>query len=193
LTQPPLPAAAVDYAAPHEKPRPTSVSVLAGIGIVLGSLGMLCKLSNAAVSLLVRLPQPNPMLDTIRDNPTIRAFVVFSAATGTLISLLLLLASLGSLALKGWGRAGMLGYAALAVLMTVVEQAVNYYVVAPEMLQAMRQSGTPMPPGMAILNGWVGVVIGLLVRLWYPALIFYFYNRRHVKDAFLRGLPGKGI
>ena len=73
------------------------------------------------------------------------------------------------------------------------EQAVNYYVVAPELERAMRQSGAAQPPGMALFNGWVGVAINLVVRLWYPALIFYYYNRRHVKDAFLRGLPGKGI
>jgi hypothetical protein len=195
LTHEPLEPAPVDYAAPraHDSPRPTSVTVLAGIGIALGSLGVLCKLGNALVSLLMPMPQPNPVIDAIRDNPTIRTFVAFSAVTGTLISMLLLLSSLGSLALKGWGRAGMLAYAALALLMTAVEQTVNSLVVGPEMLRVMRQSGMPQPAGMALMSGWVGVAINLLVRLWYPALILYYYNRRHVKEAFLRGLPGKGI
>jgi hypothetical protein len=196
LTQPPLePATPIDYAAAraHESPRPTSVTMLAGIGIVLGSLGMLCKMGNAVVSLLVPMPQPNPMIDAIRDNPSIRTFVAFSAVTGTVISLLLLLSSLGSLALKGGGRAGMLGYAVLALLMTALEQTVSSLVVGPEMLRAIRQSGAPQPPGMAVMSGWVGVAINLLVRLWFPALILYFYNRRHVKEAFVRGLPGKGI
>ena len=195
MTQPLPEPAPVDYAAPrpHDSPRPTSVAVLAGIGIALGSLGMLCKLGNALVSLAMPMPQPNPLIDAIRDNPTIRTFVMFSALTGTLISMLLLLSSLGSLALKGWGRAGMLAYAALALLMTAVEQTVNSLVVGPEMLRVMRQSGMPQPPGMALMSGWVGVAINLLVRLWYPALILYFYNRQHVKEAFVRGLPGKGI
>ena len=193
MTEPITPPAPVDYAAPHESPRPTSVSVLAGIGIVLGSLGLLCKLGNGAFSLLIKLPQPNPVLDTIRDNPTIRAIVLVSMLTGSLISLLLLLSSLGSLALKAWARGGMFCYAALALLMTVVEQAVNYYVVAPELERAMRQAGAPQVPGMALLSGPIGITIGVLVRLWYPAAIFYYYTRPRVKEAFARGLPGKGI
>lgn len=183
-----------DYApAAGPGPRPTSVSTLAGIGIVLGSLMLLCKPAGLLVQMFIKLPQPNPVIDLFRDDPTLRAFAFGDAITGTLISLLLLLSALGSLALKPWARAGMLSYAGLAIAMTLVKSAVGHFLVGPEMERAMRQSGLPPQPGMALMSGVTGLVIGLLLGFWYPALILVFYNRRHVKTAFERGLPGKGI
>ena len=174
-------------------PRPTSVTVLAGIGIVLGTLGMLCKPAGAMMNLMIKLPQPNPVLDLFRNDPALRAFTIGSAATGTLLSLLLLLSSLGSLALKPWARAGMLAYASLAVVMTVVSQLVGYFVIGPEVERVMRQSGMPAPAGMAWMSGAVGVAIGFVIGLWYPVLVFVYYTRRPVREAFERGLPSTGI
>lgn len=188
------PAPPVEYAAPAPaEPRPASVNVIAGIGILLGTLFVLCKPAGLLVQLLVRLPQPNPVMDLMRNDPTLRAFAIFSGVTGTLLSLLLLMSSLGSLALKPWARTGMFGYAALALLMTIVEQVMGIYVVGPEVERAMRQSGMPQPPGIAWMSGWIGIVLVLVFKLWFPLLILYYYTRPHVKLAFERGLVGKGI
>lgn len=195
MTDPAIAPAPVDYAAPSlGEPRPASINFIAGIGILLGVLFVLCKPTGLFIQLLAKLPgPPNPMVDLFRNDPTLRAFALFSGLTGTLISLLLLMSSVGSLALKQWGRTGMLGYAALAVLMTLVEQGIGTLVVGPELERAMRQSGVKPPAGVAWLSGWPGVVLGLAFKLWYPTLIFYFYSRPHVKRAFEQGLPGKGI
>ena len=189
------PAPSVEYATPSPgEPRPTSVNVLAGLGILFGALMVLCKPAGLAMQLFVTIPgPPNPMIDLFRNDPTLRAFALASGLTGTLISLLLLISSLGSLALKQWGRTGMLGFAALAVLATIVEQGVAAAVVGPEVERAMRQSGVQQPPGIAWMSGWVGLVIALVLRLWYPVLVIYYFTRPHVKAAFERGLPGKGI
>ena len=194
MTNPANPTAAVEYApVPQESGRPSSITTLAGIGIVIGSLGVLCKPAGVLVNLFVPLPQSNPVIDAFRNEPMLRAFMLFSGVTGTLISLLLLLSALGTLALKPWARTGMLGYAVLALLMTAVEQVVSYFVVAPEVERAMRQSGMPQPPGMALMSGWVGLTLGLVIRLWYPPLILYYFTRPRANEAFERGLPGKGI
>lgn len=197
VTEPMNTAQAVDYAraAPDDAghPRPTSVTVLAGIGIVLGALMLLCKPAGLVVQMFIKLPQPNPVIDIFRDDPALRAFAIGSGVTGTLISLLLLLSSLGSLALRPWARGGMLAYAGLAAAMTIVGQGVGYFLVAPEVERAMRQSGLPQQPGMALMSGITGVAIGLLLGFWYPALILVVYTRPLVKAAFERGLPGKGI
>lgn len=195
MTDPATAPQSVDYAAPPPgEPRPTSVNVLAGLGILFGALFVLCKPSGLIVQLFVTLPgPPNPMVDLFRNDPTLRAFALFSGLTGTLISLLLLLSSLGSLALKQWGRTGMLGYATLALLMTVVEQAIGLAVVGPEVERAMRQSGIKQPPGIAWMSGWFGMVVVVLFKLWYPALILYYFTRPRVRAAFEAGLPGKGI
>jgi hypothetical protein len=194
VTNPANPPAAVEYAPVHQASgRPSSVTNLAGIGIVVGALGVLCKPAGVLINLFIPLPQSNPVIDAFRNEPLLRAFMLFSGVTGTLISVLLLLSSLGCLALRPWARTGMLGYAFLALLMTVVEQVVSYYVVAPEVERAMRQSGMPQPPGMALMSGWVGITIGLVIRLWYPPLILYYFTRPRAREAFELGLPGKGI
>ena len=159
----------------------------------MGALGTLCKPAALGVQLFMPMPAPNPIIDAIRDDPLVRNFMIFSTLTGTLISLLLLMSSLGSLALRPWARGGMFGYAALALLMTAVTLVVNGLLVAPKMQAVIRQSGMPEPPGSKIMSGPAGVAIGILIGLWYPVLILVFYNRRHVKAAFERGLGGKGI
>jgi hypothetical protein len=145
------------------------------------------------VNLMVKMPQPNPVMDLFRNDPTLRAFTIGNAATGTLLSLLLLLSSLGSLALKPWARTGMLAYASLAVVMTVIGQFVGLLVIGPEIQRVMRQSGMPQPPMMAWMSGWVGVALGFVIGLWYPVLIFAYYLRRTVREAFDQGLGGTGI
>ena len=197
MTDPLPPSPPIEYAPaavpPAGEPRPAAVNALAGIGIAFGALFVLCKPANLMVQMLVRLPEPNPVLDAIRSDPALRTFAFVSALTGTLISLLLLLSSMGSLALKPWGRAGMLAYAGLALGMTLAEQLAMAYVVGPEMERIMRQSGVPQPPRTAWLGGWVGITLGLLLKVWYPPLILYFFTRPHVKAAFDRGLPGRGV
>jgi hypothetical protein len=145
------------------------------------------------MNLMVKMPQPNPVVDLFRNDPMLRTFMIGSAATGTLLSLLLLLSSLGSLALKPWARAGMLAYASLAVVMTAVSQMVGLMVIGPEIERAMRQSGMPQPAGMAWMSGGVGVALGFLMGLWYPVLILVYYTRRTVREAFEQGLGGTGI
>jgi hypothetical protein len=187
-SQPPLPPP-VDYSSPRENPRPTSVTVLAGIGIVLGSLGILCKPAGAMLQLLITLPQPNPVMDVFRNDPAIRMFTIGATATGTLLSILLLISSLGSLTLKPWARAGMMAYACLAVVMTFLSQAVGYFLIGPAVESAMRQSGLPQPPGMGWMGPGVNLAIGLVIGLWYPVLIVIYFTRARAKEAFELGLP----
>ena len=187
-TQPPVPAP-VEYAAPRENPRPTSVTVLAGIGIVLGSLGILCKAAGAMMQLMIKLPQPNPVMDVFRNDPAIRMFTIGATVTGTLLSILLLISSLGSLTLKPWARTGIIAYASLAVVMTFLGQAVGYFLVGPAVESAMRGSGLPQPPGMAWMGPGVSLAIGLVLGLWYPTLILFYFTRPRAKEAFALGLP----
>lgn len=165
------------------------MTTLAGIGILLGTLGLLCKPAGAIINLLMPMPQPNPFVDVFRNDPALRAFMIGNAATGTLISLLLLMSSIGSLTLKAWARGGMLSYAVLAIIMTIVGQVVGLLVIGPEIERAMQQSGTPQPPGMSFMSGGTGVAIGMMMGLWYPALILIYFTRPRAKEAFERGLP----
>lgn len=183
--QPPVPYAAPPV--PARSGRPTSVLTIAAIGIFIGAMGLLCKPAGL-IPLVVPMPQPNPMVDVRRDDPTIRAWTVASAFTGTLISLLLLLSSIGSIGLRRWARAGMLAYACLALPMSAIAMVVESRVVGPAIRQALQQSGTPVPGMMAWMSGWVGIAIGVALCLWLPVLILVVYLRRDVREAFERGV-----
>jgi hypothetical protein len=191
----------VPYARPAVEPsgRPTSITALAGIGIVLGSLMVLCKPAGLFIQLLMPMPAdpqtgaPNPVIELIRSDPAIRFFMIGSTITGTLLSLLLLMSSLGSLALKRWARAGMLCYAGLALVMMTVTLVVNGLFVGPEVERAVRQSGIKQPPGMAFMEGWVGIAIALVLNLWYPVLILFYFTRPRARRAFEEGLPRRDI
>jgi hypothetical protein len=189
VTENSTPPPPVEYAVHSDSPRPTAVTVLAIIGLVLGGLLVLCKPLGAAVQLLMPMPQPNAVMNLMRNDPAIRGFTIGSTITGTLLSLLLLMSSIGSLGLRQWARTGMLAYAFLAVVMSLVNQAVGVFVIGPEVERAIQQSGMPTPPGMKMMGGWVGVAVGLALGLWYPLLIIVYYTRPRVKEAFERGLP----
>jgi hypothetical protein len=186
------PPIAVDPVPPAPGPRPAAVTTLATLGVIFGTFGLLCRPTGLVMQMLIRTPQPNPVLDAFRNDPTLRAWTFVSAITGTLVSLLLLMSSIGSLRLKSWARFGMLCYATLAALLTVVGQIFAYTVLGPALRQAMRQAGAAeASPGW--MGGPSGMVIGLVLGLWYPILIFIYYNRRDVKQAFDVGLARKDI
>ena len=170
--------------------RPTAVTVLAIFGIIFGALGVLCKPFGLA-AMFIPQAGPNPMVDMQRD---MVAWNVANTAVGLAISVLLLAGSIGSLSLKPWAVPAMRTYAVLAVLMTVVNLVVTLIWVMPKMQQAqqqMMQQQPGAPPQMAAIMqtaGWVGAVVGAVMALIYPALLWYFYGRPDVKAAF--GAPG---
>ena len=173
---------------PTAKPRPTSVTVLAIIGIIFGGLGVLCKpLSLAAI--FIPQPTPNPVVDMQKE---MMGFNLANTAVGTAVSVLLLASSIGCLSLKPWARKGMLAYAGLAIVLTVVGGIITAVWVMPRMFeaqqQAMAQAGGGGPPPQftnAVQSASkVGAVVGGLVALVYPSCLLYFFTRPNVRSAF---------
>ena len=171
--------------------RPTSVTVLAIIGIVFGGLGLLCKpLSFAA--LFMPQPVPNPAVQMQKD---MMAFNVGNAAIGTLVSALLLASSIGCLSLKPWARKGMLTYAGLAIVLTIAGGIITMVWMLPKIQEMQRQMmtqssgrGAPAPPpqmmSMIQSASTVGAVIAIVISLIFPACLIYFFTRPNVKSAF---------
>jgi hypothetical protein len=168
-------------------PRPKSITVLAIMGIVIGALGLLCK-PGMLVYVVVNIP--HPVAQVFRNDSFVRGWTVVSVATGWLISLLLLLSAVGSLRLRDWGRAGMLAYAFLALVMTGLSMAVNLRVVNPALEPAMKEAAEKQPGQFQMkMSKGQGIAVGIVIGLWYPALILYFFNRRVEKQAFIEGPP----
>jgi hypothetical protein len=166
--------------------RPGSVTAIAIIGIVFGAIGLLCK--PAALGMLfVPQPGPNPALDMQKD---MMGWTVGSTAVGVAASLLLLASSIGALSLKPWARKGLLAYAALAVLMNVVNLVVSLIWIVPKMQEIQQQQGAGAPAGMAAIMqtaGTVGAVVGFLITMIFPALVYYYMTRPQIVALFEGG------
>jgi len=170
--------------------RPTSVTVLAIIGIVFGGFGLLCK-PFGVIALFIPQPVPNPVVDMQKQ---MMAWNVANAVVGTAVSVLLLASSIGSLSLKTWARKGMLAYAGLAVALTLIVGVVTVVWMLPKMQEAQRQmiaqqarrGAAPPPQMMNVMQtaGTVGAVAALALALVYPIVLAYFYRRPEVKAAF---------
>jgi hypothetical protein len=184
---------ALDYKNPYTPARdapvrPTSVTTIAIIGIILGAGGLLCK-PLSLVMFVVPMPVPNPVVDAFKSDSFLRLWMVLGVGVGWLVSLLLLMSSIGSLRLKDWARGGMLAYAALAAVMTVVTQVVGMIAVQPAIEQAVRQA-TGQAPGAAMpmqMSPAISLAIGMVLGLWFPVVILWYYTRPRVKEAFGRG------
>lgn len=120
-------------------------------------------------------------------------------AIGLAISVLLLAGSIGSLSLKPWARQAMLAYAALAVVMTVVNLVVGLIWILPKVqatqqqIMAQQTSGQVPPAQMAAVMktaSSVGMVVAGVVQLIFPAILAFCYTRPNVKAAF--GDPSGG-
>jgi hypothetical protein len=165
--------------------RPMSVTVVAMIGVAVGAIGVLCK----PVGLLCVLGQfPHPMAEAIRNDSFLRGWTVVGVGTGWLMSLLLLLSSVGCLRLQDWGRGGMLTYAVLAIMVTVFMRTVDFRVVEPALAPTVRQMIADQPQAAKYqLSGAANYAVWMTLGLLLPSIILYVFNRRHVKQAFEGG------
>lgn len=159
--------------------RPTSVTVLAIIGIILGSLSVLCS-PMGLLPYFVQIGPPNPMIDSVKNDPALFGYMIGSIAVGWVIGLLLLVGSIGALLLKDWARKGLLTYAWIQIVLGVIGFIAMITWFNPRMTAAAGSNKA------AALGGQIGGMIGAIIGLILPVLILVFMNRPHVKAAFTR-------
>lgn len=167
--------------------RPASLIVFGILNILFGVLG-LCGTAGSSAMFFMDLPRdpaiPNPMLDLLASNPSFRVFMQVSVVLGGLASLVLLVAGIGLLLTKAWGRTLSVGYAWYAIVAGLVGLLVNWVYVMQPMLAAMKDAKGPAAIGAA--GGVVGGLIGSLVSLAYPLVLLAFMNRTALRAALAR-------
>jgi hypothetical protein len=164
--------------------RPVSVTVLGILNIVFAALGVMgLALSIAMMYVKPDLNMKNPVLDLMRQNPGYAMYINISTVVGGVFTLALLLAGIGLLMLRPWGRMLSIIYATFSIISLIVNSFLNYYfLIAPLIDKLAAQQ--PGQEKAAVVGGIVGMVGGICIGPIYPVILLIFMYRANVKAAF---------
>jgi hypothetical protein len=172
--------------------RPATATVFGILNLVYGGFGLICNPINGALNLLIPNPQGrvnNPILE-IAIQPIYRHAIAIYAGVSTVACALLVIAGIGLLTMKPWGRTLSVRYVILDIAAAVCYLGFNgIYLFAP-MIDLARRLNSPQATGNAIgaVIGGVGV---FLLGLIYPVLLLIFMTRPGMVQAFTgRGADG---
>ena len=179
------------------KNTPTSVMVLAIIGIgwsAVTFLGLLWSL----VAWFVPMGPPNLALEAMKHDPVYITVTAISAVLSVVVTMVLLVASIGSLRLRHRARRGMIVYAWLEIGKLIYGTILTLTYMSPKITAAMTAAmppGAPTAPGLRALMPAI-LILGAcftLLFMAYPICILYFFTRPRIIDAF-NGIfpPGQG-
>ncbi len=170
--------------APAAGVRPTMLTVLGIMNILLGVLGSFGLMMAAAMLAMPRVFQiggPNPVLDAMQASGPYRTFTIVATVLGLLSIIVLIVSGIGLLQMRRYGRTLALGYSVYALLAGVVGLIVNVAFVFAPMMQNLQ--GLPAPQRVGAIAGMAGGVIGGAVGLVYPAILLYCMYRPSVVKA----------
>jgi hypothetical protein len=152
--------------------RPTGVTVIGVIGIILGVFGLCGSLCGAAAAGM--LPQIAEMaqqsgeqsaeLKAMMENPAAMRFALVGSIVGVLLGLWLLIASTMLLGMKPVGYTLMMAYAVVSILWNIIGTGISFAVMGTE------------PNPIALIS----TIIGLI----YPVAVLIVLTRPNIKEAF---------
>ena len=190
MTQsPPPPYGTIPYYSPLPPPpklRPTSVTVMAVIGIIFGAIGVACS-PFALVPYFVQMGPPNPVIDAVKSDPVLFGWMVVAMAIHIPLSIVLLAGSIGALNLKLWARKALLFWSVAAIVMNVIGMIVNLTLMFPKLSAIQGQNPRS---AAAVTGGIAGGIGGFIFGMIVPILMLYFMTRPQVKQAFEMAASG---
>jgi hypothetical protein len=194
---PPPPYDPLAYASPRQSRRPTSVTVIAIIAIVFGSLVILGSLC-AIPQMLGFEFASNPITEKMREDSIYLAVSAASAVIGLGLGIGELIGGIGALSLRPGARRTLIVFAWADLATSIFFIVVQLVVVNPRMEKLMagivasnpslRTPQAQMIMKASMYGGWIFTVVTLI----WPILIIRFMNRGHVKAAFSSEPPPVG-
>lgn len=191
MSQLPPPMDPLPYATPPmwvPPRRPTSVTVIAILAIIFGSIGVLGDLCAIPQNLGAQF-WPDPLGSATSKDAVLVTFNLIGAAVTLILSIPLIIGGIASLSLKPLGRTMMLLYAILQIVETVLWIPFQVLLISPRVDRILKTKMVATPSIMTGIK--IGSVIGpafSLLSLVWPALILYFMTRQRVKTAFEEGM-----
>ena len=167
------------------KERPTSVTVLAIINIVLcglGVLGFIFWLINK-LGLIPQPPEKDVLTRAMEDSAVMQLFSDITSVLGIVTTILLLAASISMFTLKPWSRLVTIVLGVYSLILIVVGYTLNFLLITRPLLDSA--TGTDL----VIVR--VAMIIGGIISLFfigYNLLMIYLLTRPHVVEAFTPSL-----
>ena len=179
-----------------EQPRPTSVTVLGILNIILGSMwlvGGMCGAASLPLSMLVGRAE----MSGYQLSRPLMAWSAIESFVGAIVGLLFLLGGIGLLRSRPWGRTISIGAAIAKLVVSALTQGVSILLGA-SMLRGGHILGMEhldMPKevmGFVAAMMFVGACFGLVFNMAYPVTLLVFMFTRRVRTYFA-GLGEEGI
>lgn len=180
---------------PPTPPRKASGGVLA-LGIIniiyailfrlcCGFGSMILMLSAATFSeFLTNLPEMEgaPMLpfEMMLSGP-MRSYMMINGFVLLLLGVFFLIAGIGLIGLKPWGRTLSMGVAAAEIAWVLISFAINVFFVYPSMAQMM---GEEAPQTPQLIGNVVGGIFSAFMSLVYPVVLLVCLNLQSIREQF---------
>lgn len=168
--------------------NPVSLKVFGILNLVFAVMGV-CGIGAAAVTLFVNfIPQdpniPNPALDLMQNDAGYRIISMVGIALGGVFTIVLVVAGVGLLQRRRYGRTASIAYAWYAIVAQLVMLVVNFFYIYQPMLNQLGQQGGGQPQQSFIAYVSLGTgIVGAFLALIYPVLLLVFMYRRKTIDA----------
>jgi hypothetical protein len=170
--------------------RPTAITVIGAIGIVLAVLGLCGNLCGAMAGPFMGTigemasqaqdPQTQMQAQLFKD-PTYQRLIVLSALVGLILAFMLLVSAILLLRMSPLGYNLMLVYSGVSILWTIVSLVLSVAVVMPIQRRILGESAGA--DFMLAVGGIMGVIQTLLALI-YPVAVLIVLTRPAIKERF---------
>ncbi len=163
--------------------RPTAVTVIGILNIVLGSFALLC-LPFAIVGFFApRMSGQNVVLDIMDQVQFFKFWNIGMTGMGIFVGIALIIAGILLLMMKEIGRLITIGYGFYGISMSLVNLAVSLMFLAAPLLARMNQGGSAEAVAGSV-GGMIGMGCGFFLGLIYPIVVLILMTRPAVVEAF---------
>ena len=169
-------------------PRPQSVTAVAIIGIVIGSLSVLCTAPGFLVNLTMLgnggrnpfAPQLPPM------SQAVVGFSVFQSLLNFALALTMLICCIAALKLKPFARKVMIPLSIVIIVWAIIVTITTTTWLMPEIHKTMQPvyRQNPAMQGPQQIGEMIGAVLTAVVMCAVPFCVLLLWTRPHVKAAF---------
>ncbi len=163
--------------------RPASVIVFGVLNIAFGILGLF-SLPIVFHATLTGLNGQNPFFG---DSAVLRIWSIISLVLSPLTVIALFASGIGLLKMRAWARNLALIYAAVAIVTSLIGVVVTWQYITQPMLEQFEGDDSGQAMGAKI--GAIGSVVGGLLGMAYPVLLWFFMSRPRVLAAFAAQNP----